>query len=304
MTQSRYYSNIAVANSIGNAGGISNSATSVFCTTAPAGYPTQFPFTLTLDPGTGSLELVTVTSGAGTAGNPWVIVRAYDGTTAASHANGAVIQHSLSANDETTSRLHESSSAGSGVHGLPSSAWATAPLAVISEQVLNNSTTSAVTFSSIPSVYSHLLIIALGRLTENTVLTDWVNLQINSDTGAHYSYVQMACTNTSGSLVAPADATSFSGTSIPLLRFAASQGGSAVNAGSGFAFLPWYASTVFNKNVHCMSGAGNGTSSMVDGELIWGFWNPASQAAISTLSLSAPSGFFVTGSSFGLYGLS
>jgi hypothetical protein len=303
VANSRYYSNISVAGTLGAS--ISSSATTMYMTSTPVGFPASFPFTLALDAGQSDFELVSVTSGSGTSGTPWVITRAFDGTTASAHTGGTcTVSHDFSAYDVTTSRSHEASGSGSGVHGLPASAWLTSAVAVIGETVLNNSTTSLVTFSSISSSYNHLLVCALGRLTETTEQTDWVTVQINSDSGSHYSWCQLQCTNTSGTLAAPADQTTYSTSSIPLFRFAASQAGANVNAGGGMAVFQWYSSTTFNKCVQCTSGAGNGTSSMVDGDIIWGFWNPTTQAAITSLAFSAPSGSdFYTGSSFGLYGL-
>jgi hypothetical protein len=304
VTNSRYYSNLAIAGTLGAS--ISNSATTMYMTSTPVGYPSQYPFTLALDAGVSDFELVSVTSGAGTSGSPWVITRAFDGTTASAHTGGTcTVSHDFSAYDVTTSRSHEASGSGSGVHGLPASAWLTSSVAVIGETTLANSSTALVTFSSISGSYNHLLVIAQGRLTETTEQTDWVSLQINSDSGSHYSWLQLQCTNTTGTLTAPADANGYAQSSIPLFRFTASQAGTAVNAGGGYAFLPWYSSTVFNKTVQCTSGAGNGTSSMVDGDIIWGFWNPSTQGAITALALSAPAGSdFLINSSFGLYGIS
>ena len=79
MTIARFYSNTAVAGQLGAT--INNSATSMFLSSTPVGYPTQFPFTLALDAGTANFELVSVTSGNGTVGTPWQITRGFDGTT-------------------------------------------------------------------------------------------------------------------------------------------------------------------------------------------------------------------------------
>jgi hypothetical protein len=307
VAQSLYYSNTAVANTIGNTGGISSSATSCYCTTTPSGYPGSFPFKLVLDAGTSGMEIVLVTAGAGTAASPWTITRGYDSTTAQAHGGGSstgTVTHDFTAGDATLSRQHEASGSGSGVHGLPLTAWQTGSFSVISELQLSNSTTTVQTFSGIPQTYNHLLLIVVARLTETTQLSDDISLQINGDSGAHYSYLTISATNTSGTLTAPGDFTTFSATSVPLFRVAASQGGSAVNIGAGFALIPWYAGSAFNSAVLSMSGMGNGTSAVVDGRVRWGFWNPATQAAVSSLSLAAPAGSdFLTGSSFGLYGL-
>jgi hypothetical protein len=302
VTQWRYYSNVAVPDTL--AASINTSATSVQAGSgAPQGYPTSFPFTLSLDPGTANFELVSVTAGAGTSASPWTVARAYDGTLARSHAAGAVLVHADSANDFTQAALHYAMGSGSGVHGLPASAWAGNAAVTLNETTLVNSTTNVVSWSGIPATYQHLLVLVQARLTETTALTDDITLTFNGDTGAHYSSLTVSATNTSGSLVGPAAATAYATASIPAFRVAASQGGAPANAGSGFAWIPNYASAAFNKNVLAMSGAGNGTSAMVDGRLRWGFWNPSSQAAVTAVSLTAPAGSnFLTGSNFALYG--
>ena len=303
MVQWRYYSNVAAGDTL--ASNISNVATSVVAGSgAPQGYPTSFPFTLDIDPGTANFELVSVTAGAGTSATPWTVTRAYDGTLARAHASGVPIAHTWTANDLTQAALHYAMGSGSGVHGLPASAWAGNAAVTINETTLANSTTNVVSWSGIPATYQHLLILVQARLTEVTALTDDIALTFNGDTGAHYSSLTMSATNISGSLVGPSAATAFATASIPAFRVAASQGGAPANAGSGFAWVPNYGSAAYNKNVLAVSGAGNGTSAMVDGRVRWGFWNPAAQAAVTAVSLTAPAGSnFLVGSQFCLYGV-
>lgn len=232
------------------------------------------------------------------------MTRAYDGTLARAHAAGVSLVHSLSAGDLTTAAVHEGMGSGSGVHGLPASAWAGNAAVTINETTLANSTTNVVSWSGIPATYQHLLVLVQARLTETTALTDDITLTFNGDTGAHYSSLTMSATNTSGSLVGPSAATAFATASIPAFRVAASQGGAPANAGAGFAWIPNYASAAFNKNVLAVSGAGNGTSAMVDGRVRWGFWNPSSQAAVTAVSLTAPAGSnFLVGSTFAIFGV-
>jgi hypothetical protein len=303
VTQWRYYSNLATADTLLSA--ISNSATSIQAGSgAPQGYPTSFPFTLDIEPGTANFELVSVTAGAGTSISPWTITRAYDGTTARAHAAGVAIAHTWSANDLTQAALHYAMGSGSGVHGLPASAWAGNAMATINETTLGNSTTNVITWSGIPATYQHLLVTVQARLTETTAITDNITLAFNSDTGAHYSYLDMSATNISGSLVGPSAATAFAVTGLPMFRVAASQAGAPANAGGGFAVIPNYAASAFNKAAYSVSGAGNGTSAMVDGRVRYGFWNPTSQAAVTSVSLTAPAGSnYLVGSQFCLYGL-
>lgn len=307
MTQWRFYSNLAVQDTLAVPGGgdLNTSATSLYAGSgAPVGYPTSFPFTLCLEPADANFELVSVTAGAGTSATPWTVTRAYDGSLAKTHAAGTAIAHTWSAGDLTTAALHYAMGSGSGVHGLPASAWLGNACATINETTLANSTTNVITWSGIPGTYEHLLIVCQARLTETTALTDDITLNFNGDTGAHYSSLTVSATNISGSLTGPSAATAFAAGSIPAFRAAASQGGAPANAGGGFAWVPNYSGAAFNKAVYAMSGAGNGTSSMVDGRLRWGFWNPASQAAVTAVTLTAPAGSnFLTGSSFALYGV-
>lgn len=118
----RYFSNIAQAATLSNSGGIATGTTTLVLSTTN-GLPTSFPFTLRIDPDTANEELVSVSSGAGTVGNPYVITRGYDGTTAKSHTQGAPVVHSGSAADLYIPQLHIANSTPGDVHGLPESAW-------------------------------------------------------------------------------------------------------------------------------------------------------------------------------------
>lgn len=299
-------SNLAVADTLAVPGGgnLSTGATALYAGSgAPVGYPTSFPFILDLEPGTSNFELVQVNSGAGTAATPWVVTRGADSTTARAHNAGTSISHTWSAGDLTQAATHYAMGSGSGVHGLPASAWSGNSLATINETTLANSTTSVVTWSGIPATWLHLLIVVQARLTEATQLADDITLTFNGDTGAHYSYLNVSATTASGSLVQAAS-NAFAVSGIPLLRVAASQGGAPVNAGGGYAVIPNYTSAAYNKAAYAMSGMGNGTSAQIDGRLRWGFWNPVTQAAVTSISLTAPgTSDFLVGSQFSLYGL-
>lgn len=305
-TPSRYYSDTAVIDLLAVPGGgsMSTGATQFYAASgAPVGYPQQYPFTVCLEPGTSNFELVNVTAGAGTSASPWVCTRGYDGTTAKTHAAGTAIQHQLSAGDLATSRLHEAAQQAQSPHGLPAAAWTAGVFAVINETRLANSTTSQVTWSSIPQTYKHLLVICQARAVETAAQSDDITATINGDTGSVYSYLTKYVSNGGGSMV-DSWGSGFAGSSFPIFRIAASQAGQPVNAGGGFALFPNYSDSAFNKMLLSLSGAGNGTNSFVDMRERVGFYNPASQGPITQLSLSAPGGSnYLTGSSFCLYGL-
>jgi hypothetical protein len=306
-TQSYFYSNVAVDGFLNTS--ISAIATSMFLTATPSGYPSQYPFRLVL----GGSEVVYVTSGSGTAGTPWVIQRGKDGTTAAAWTGGGTtttVQHRATADDFTESRLHEGSVQADLPHGLPTGAWATAVMATISETVTSGSALT-VPISSIPGTYKHLILVINGRGSEAGLQSDDVTMTFNGDAGAHYSYVTTSCTNisggTTGALGAVGDATASAVTSLPVARINCSLAGSGVNAGGGWAFIPNYSGATFGKMFWSQSGAGNGSTAMVDYRSRMGWWTPAAQAAITSITLTAPGGganFFVNGTFVGLYGLS
>lgn len=297
-TPAFYYSNLSVNNTTGVA--ISNSATSVYCASTPTGFPATFPFKLVL----GGSEIVTVTAGQGTSGTPWTITRAQDGTAAAAWAVGTTVVHELTAGDLSLSRSHEAAQQAQTPHGLPATAWQASAFATLNETTLANSTTNLVTWSSIPQTYKNLLVVIQGRLTRNDVQSDDVTCVINGDTATNYTYLTVIANNISGSgvqsLPAVGDNTGASA-NWPLIRLAASLSGTAVMQGGGFAVIPNYSAAAYNKSFYGISGA-NGGSNMVDGRWRCGFYNPATQAAITTLAIGVNSGNFVLGSFFGLYG--
>lgn len=300
----RYYSNVAIVDTLAVPGGgnLSNSATSIYAGSgSPQGYPVNTPWILRLEPGTSNEELVLVTAGAGTAASPWTITRAVDGTTAKTHNAGVPIQHGLSAGDLSQAAAHYSQGSGSGVHGLPASAWQIGAFATIYETQTSVNQMS-VAWSAIPQTYAHLLVIAQGRLTETTVQSDDVQAQFNGDSGADYSYLTDLTQNPGGAMTGPSAGSGYGGTSAPMFRFLASQGGSGVDAGGGFAVIPNYAGASYTKTFYGISGGGNGTSSFVDLRVRVGVWAPATQAGITAITLTAPGSGFAANCFFGLYG--
>jgi hypothetical protein len=282
-------------------GNLSTSATSIYAGSgSPQGYPTSYPWILRLEPGTSNEELVLVASGAGTVASPWIVSRAQDGTTAKTHAAGVYIAHGMSAFDLTTAATHYQQGSGSGVHGLPATAWLAGSFATVSEQ-LTTAAQATVSFSGIPATGAHLLLVATGRLAETSVQSDDVTLQFNGDSGAHYAYLTDLLNNAGGSMTGPASGTGYAGTSAPIFRFLASSSGAAVNAGGGFAIIPNYTGTAYNKIFYSLSGGGNGTTSFVDMRTRMGIWNPAAQAAITAITLTAPTGGFDANCQFSLY---
>lgn len=110
MANSRYYSSTAIETNL--TASINNSVTSI-SVASTTGFPGSLPYTLAVDYGSDSNELVEVTA---IGGLTLTVTRGVDGTSATSHGAGAVVRHVSSARDFTDSRTHESST--TGVHGV------------------------------------------------------------------------------------------------------------------------------------------------------------------------------------------
>jgi len=107
----RNYSNLYAGGAL--ASGITNSATSVTLNTA-TGLPVAFPYTLTIDKGMPTLEVVTVVAASGV---NLTVVRGQDGTAAVSHGVGAPVSHDHSARDFREPQLHMDATSVHGVSG-------------------------------------------------------------------------------------------------------------------------------------------------------------------------------------------
>lgn len=77
-----------------------------------SGFPTQFPYTLIVEPNTALEEVVDVTAAVG---NTLTIARGVDSTTASAHAAGSVVYHGISARDPREANAHVNQT--TGAHG-------------------------------------------------------------------------------------------------------------------------------------------------------------------------------------------
>ena len=112
MATRRYYSAIAVDNTIGTA--VNNSVTTVVLNSSPVGLPGSFPYVLALDYDTASEELVLVTAASGTS---LTVTRGFNGTSPQAHNVGATVRHVIAAQDLTDTQDHIAATAAHGVTG-------------------------------------------------------------------------------------------------------------------------------------------------------------------------------------------
>lgn len=107
-TPKRYYSATAVETTLGLSipAQAAGSAYSSFLVASVSGFPTNYPYTLIVDPDTSKEEVVTVTAASGTT---LTVTRGEDNTNAPSHLAGAVVRHGISARDFRDSIYHNAS---------------------------------------------------------------------------------------------------------------------------------------------------------------------------------------------------
>jgi hypothetical protein len=155
---------------------------------------------------------------------------------------------------------------------------------------------SNVEFTSIPGTYAHLQIRILARSTRTTSETDYMNVTVNSDTGANYSYHYLEGNGTSIG----------AGSSLSLNQMYSSYIGSdgASNSsifGANVIDILDYSSANKNKTFRFLGGMdNNGTGGKV--AMMSGLWMNSS-TAISSIKFTPSTGSFKQYSSFALYGI-
>jgi hypothetical protein len=128
----RYYSSIAADTTL--SGAVTAGQTTI-TVTSTTGWPLSYPFTLAIDYGSSTEELVDVTSVTGLNAT---VTRGVDSSTASGHAIGAVVRHVIIARDIREANTHVNAS--SAVHGLTGSVVGTTDTQVITNKDLSSGT--------------------------------------------------------------------------------------------------------------------------------------------------------------------
>lgn len=142
----RYYSSTAGAPTLSSS--IASGVTS-FAVTSVSGFPTSYPFTVVIDPGLASEEIVTVTNVAGTT---LTVTRGEDGSSAQSHSLGATVRHMVTARDLREPQEHIAAT--EDIHGTGSG-----------NAVVGTGTTQTLTNKSISGATNTLTNIAAASVT-------------------------------------------------------------------------------------------------------------------------------------------
>lgn len=191
----RYYSSTATPKTL--SGAITSAATSLVLSDT-VGLPTSsYPFTLVIEPDTGSEEIVLVTEASGTA-NGYTIVRGLtttdgvaggDGTTARDHANAVAVRHMVTARDLQEPQTHMN--AVSGVHGATGSVVGTTDSQTLTNKTISSTNnTLAVAQSAVTNLTGDLALkspLASPTFTGSVVLP--TTTAIGSVTSANIGYL-------------------------------------------------------------------------------------------------------------------
>ncbi len=151
---------------------------------------------------------------------------------------------------------------------------------------------STITFSSIPSTYTHLQVRILARSTYPALNTS-VIMRANSDTASNYSYHSLSGDG--------ATASSY-GVATDVFGLIQSYPGSSAAAnifGVGVVDILDYANTNKYKTLRALQGGDSNGAGMVG--ITSGVW--MSTAAISTITINPSGGTAIQYSSFALYGI-
>lgn len=157
---------------------------------------------------------------------------------------------------------------------------------------------SSITFSSIPSTYTHLQIRLIGRTNRSTAAIDQMNIRFNSDTGSNYVTNHYILGN--GSAVYAGANTS--GTLMTVYRLTADGAPTLASSfGTSVIDILDYADTNKYKTLRALSGQDMNT---VSGEVFFVSAAWMSTTAVNSITITPNVGtLFNQYSSFALYGV-
>jgi hypothetical protein len=156
---------------------------------------------------------------------------------------------------------------------------------------------TAITFSSIPSTYAHLQIRGVGKTASSSSTFDRLRMTFNSDSAANYSLHEFYTVNGTVYSTATANASAMYGFNV-----AFSGTGYTSICGAGVIDILNYANTNMYKTIRGFGGIDVNSTSYDEGiNFTGGNWRNTN--AITSITLTSPSGNWTTATSFALYGV-
>jgi hypothetical protein len=156
---------------------------------------------------------------------------------------------------------------------------------------------ASITFSSIPSTYTHLQIRGIGRSTTSGTGTDYLQVQFNADTASNYAYHDLTGDGSAASAAA--------GTTQSTIRTGLLPRSSQLANSFGVAVIDIldYANTSKAKTLRSLCGMDYNTGTAPVGQinLRSGLWT--STSAITSIKLYSEANNLAQYSSFALYGI-
>ena len=156
---------------------------------------------------------------------------------------------------------------------------------------------STATFTSIPSTYTDLMLMLSYRSTTAGLYQGTAQLTFNSSTAANYSLKRVYGTGSA--------AGSSTGSALTYARVSnnqASAGNTASTFGNSAVYIPNYTSTVAKSFSEDSVSESNITEAYP--QLSAYLWNPSSNVAITSITLTCSADLFAQYSTFTLYGIS
>lgn len=304
-TQNRYYSNLSQGSFITTTGGLPIGSTSM-TVQATVRWPVLTPFAVRVEPGTANEEVVLVTSGSGTAGSPYLLMRGYDGTAQVNHSQGSAVVPGFCQADLAEPQQHiNQTSSTSGAHGLPSNAWGGGTMQLIQSLSYTQASAATFNFPTIPQTYNTLRFVynlqgngnSAGELGPAATFADAITLQFNNVTSSVYDGLSSYTTNNGSSITTGNGvSTSFWCGAVWNQLFA------TPGMGSGWIELPGYANNAFAKNCTFSSVATDNRGSIAN---LWGCGGTRSTSSITSAQVTiigSSSGY--NAGSIQLYGIS